>query len=248
MTGRNFLINVMVFLSVFILPVYGTPSSNSNNVNTEIDKTKAKINLQIGSSFGRISIRPVVKPISEIKRKNLIKQKLDFSCGSAAVATIFNFYLGEKITEEQVINGLFAVGNVKKIIKRKGFSLLDIKKFAQAMGYKASGYRTTLEGLVSLNRPAIVTLIIGKYKHFVVFKGVYKGRVFIADPSLGNTILSAEEFKKMWYKNIALVIYSKDENKRFEITEEEKIWVDTHALRQSMYNQLVQSFRNFNEF
>ncbi|WP_456401349.1 C39 family peptidase [Persephonella sp.] len=245
MTGRNkLLLSVLILTVVIILPVFGSPSHN----HVEVKKEKTQMNIVIGSSFGKISIRPVVKPISEIKRKNLIKQKLDFSCGSAAVATIFNFYLGENVTEEQVINGLFKVGNVHKIIKRKGFSLLDIKKFAQAMGYKAAGYKTSLEGLVSLNKPAIVTIVIGKYKHFVVFKGVYKGRVFIADPALGNTILSAEEFKKIWYKNIALVIYPKEDNKKFEISKEEKIWVDTHTLRQSMYNQLVQSFRGFNEF
>ncbi|WP_457642475.1 C39 family peptidase [Persephonella sp.] len=229
----------LVISLLFLFPGHVLSSEN---------KGKAKLHVMVGTSYGKISIRPVVKPLSVIKSKNLIKQKLDFSCGSAAVSTIFNFYLGEKISEGQVINGLFKVGNVQKIIKRKGFSLLDIKKFAQEMGYKAAGYKTDLEGLVSLKKPAIVTLIIGKYKHFAVFKGVYKGRVFIADPSLGNTVLSANDFKKMWYKNIALIIYADKPDKKFEISKEEKIWVDSQLLRQSLFNQTIQSFKSFNEF
>ncbi len=190
--------------------------------------------VRVISGEGFSYLTKVKKPQSYLKEKHLVKQELDFSCGSAAVATIFNYYLGEHVTEKEVIEGLFKVGNVKKIIKRKAFSLLDIKKFAEYKGYKAVGYRTDVKGLVKLGKPAIVTLELGNYKHFVVFRGVRKGRVFLADPALGNTILSVEEFERMWYKNIALVIEPKEEPKenRLAITDEDMQWVQEEKVRQ----------------
>ena len=36
------------------------------------------------------------------------------------------------------------------------------------------------------------------YKHFVVFRGVEKGRVLLADPAFGNRALSRDRFDKAW--------------------------------------------------
>lgn len=195
------------------------------------EEKEAVVRVISGSGYSYVT--KVKKPQSYLKEKHLVKQELDFSCGSAAVATIFNYYLGEHVTEKDVIEGLFKVGNVKKIIKRKAFSLLDIKKFAEYRGYKAVGYRTDVKGLVKLGKPAIVTLELGNYKHFVVFRGVRKGRVFLADPALGNTILSVEEFERMWYKKIALVIEPKEEpkNNKLAITDEDMQWVQEEKVR-----------------
>jgi len=185
---------------------------------------------------------------TQIKMKNVVRQKLDFSCGSATVATIFKYYLGVDITEEQVINGLFKVGNVKKIIQRKGFSLLDIKKLAVALGYKAAGYKTDLRGLIKINKPAIVSIVIGNYKHFVIFKGYRDGKVFLADPSRGNTVMASWEFEKMWYKNIALVIFPKNENAKFGLSDEELSYVKSDFMRQSLYRQAIPGYKTFSDF
>ncbi len=209
---------------------------------------KAVVPIIIGSSFGKVYVRPKVKPLNEIKMKNVVKQKLDFSCGSATVATIFKYYLGLNVTEEQVINGLFRVGNVKKIIQRKGFSLLDIKKLAVALGYRAAGYRTDLVGLIKIGKPAIVSITIGRYKHFVIFKGYRDGKVFLADPSRGNTVMAAWEFEKMWYKNIALVIFPKDESAKFGISDEELSYIKSDFMRQSLYRQAIPGYKTFSDF
>jgi predicted double-glycine peptidase len=39
---------------------------------------------------------------------------------------------------------------------------------------------------VKANRPALVYIENENFKHFVVFRGFKKGKVFLADPSLGN--------------------------------------------------------------
>ncbi len=204
--------------------------------NAEKEKKEAEVRVIVGG-LGISYSTKVEKPQSYLKEKHLVRQKLDFSCGSAAVATIFNYYLGENVTEKEVIEGLFKVGNVKKIIQRKAFSLLDIKKFAESRGYKAVGYRTDLKGLVKLGKPAIVTIDFGNYKHFVVFRGVAKGRVFLADPALGNTILPVEEFERMWYKNIALIIEPKEDVKdhKLKVDDEDMQWVREEKLRSNIW-------------
>lgn len=201
-------------------------------------------------NFGSLVIRPNVKSLKTIKSTNIIQQKLDFSCGSAVTATIFKYYLNLDVNEEKIINGLFNVGNLEKIMKRKGFSLLDIKKLALALGYKAKGFKTDLKGLVKFQKPAIVAITIGSYKHYVIFKGIYKGRVFLADPAFGNTVVSIKDFKNMWYKNIALIIYPKNNyNKNFEkISSQEKIWVNEENLRKSIFYRIYPIYNSFNEF
>ncbi len=168
-------------------------------------------------------------------------QGLDYSCGAASVATIFNYYLGENVSEENVIDVMFKVGDVGKIIERKGFSLLDIKKFAESMGYKAAGYRTDVEGLITLNRPSIVPIVIRDYKHFVVFKGVAEGRVFLADPAFGNTTLLIREFEKIWVENAALVTEPQDGKyvDGLKVNKEDMIMVSSDALRRSLFYHSV---------
>ncbi len=164
--------------------------------------------LPLGTTGTSASVKVRVKPASDIKFTNIVRQKLDYSCGSATVATIFNYYLDLPVEEESVTREMFEKGDKEKITRRKGFSLLDMKRYAERKGYKAYGIKTSLKGLMSLNKPVIVTIVINHYKHFVVFRGVHRGRVFIADPAFGNTVMTAEEFEKVWYKGIALVIES----------------------------------------
>ncbi len=211
---------------------------------------ETRINVKIGTINGvSVVVRPKIKPFYAYKFKNIVKQKLDFSCGSASVATLLNYFLNYPISEEKVVNGLFKVGNVKKIIQRKGFSLLDIKRYFGYIGYKAVGYKTDLKGLVSFKKPAIVTIVIGNYKHFVIFKGVYRGRVFLADPALGSMILPIEEFEKMWYKNIALVVEPKEDiGDKLKIRKDEMVWVDSSKIREAIFYRSMPIFKSPNEF
>lgn len=229
-------------LSLFITKSNANPK-NSSNENTYY--------FVIGTSIGKIAIRPEVKNFRYLKDQHVIKQQMDFSCGSAALATIFNYYLGEHLSEKEIIDGLFKVGNVRAIIKRRGFSLLDMKRFAEAKGYKAAGYKTDLEGLIKLGKPAIVTIVLGNYKHFVVFRGIKKGRVFLADPALGNVTIDIEKFKQIWYRNIALVIFNPNEAEvpnMLKISELDGIWVKEETKRQLINSQIPLLMRHFSEF
>lgn len=147
-----------------------------------------------------------VKPLSAFKDVNLVTQQYDYSCGSAALATILNYYLGEDITEEEVIRGLMAYGDREQIERRRAFSLLDMKRFVDKLGFNVAGYTAEVADLKSLGMPCIVPINVFQYKHFVVFRGIYNEHVFLADPFLGNMSYTLTEFQDIWYRNIVLII------------------------------------------
>ncbi len=155
---------------------------------------------------GRDKIITRVEPASSLIRKNIISQQYDYSCGSAALSTLLKFGFGEELTERQVILGMLQHGNTEGIKKRRAFSLLDMKKFVTALGYKGSGFRAGIDDLRTLGKPCIVPVSFYNYRHFIIVKGVHKGRVFVADPMQGNISFMEEDFKKLWYENILFLV------------------------------------------
>lgn len=174
------------------------------------DLSKGNVNINTGTSYHQTAIRHEIKPESEFKQANIVKQMYDYSCGSAALVTLLNYYLGEDFDEMQVISGMLKYGDAVKITQRKAFSLFDMKMFVNVLGYKGEGYKAEIEDLVELDQPCIVPLHLHGYRHFVVFKYAYKNHVFLADPSKGNISFTFSAFKKIWFKNIAFVVYSTD--------------------------------------
>ena len=175
------------------------------------DLPKGNININTGTSYHKTGLRHEIKPESEFKNANIVKQMYDYSCGSAALVTLLNYYLGENFDEMQVITGMVRYGDAAKIIRRRAFSLFDMKMFVNVLGYKGEGYKAEIEDLVELDRPCIVPLQLHGYRHFVVFKYAYKDHVFLADPSKGNISFTFSAFKKIWFQNIAFVVYPTDE-------------------------------------
>ena len=44
------------------------------------------------------------------------------------------------------------------------------------------------------------------FKHFVVFKAFKDGRVYVADPALGNISFDHERFKEIWENNTMFIV------------------------------------------
>ena len=148
-----------------------------------------------------------VKSVKELRYKKVVRQKLDYSCGSAALATVLKYYYGRDISEEEIVREILRFGDKEKISKR-GFSMLDLKLFADRTGFRAEGYKVKLEYLPKIPIPTIVLLDIKGYKHFVVLKGVREDKVYIADPALGNRVMSLEDFARSW-NGILLAVFGK---------------------------------------
>jgi len=154
-------------------------------------------------SFGGVipgagTIRKRVVSMREAKFLNLIEQHTDFSCGAAALATILKYaYERSDITERDVLQGLFSVSDRVEVMRR-GFSLLDIKNYLATVEMRGRGYKIPSENLEKIKVPCIALLNIKGYRHFVVFKKVLDGRVYLGDPALGNRIMAKENFLAGW--------------------------------------------------
>lgn len=158
-------------------------------------------------SFRRNHIEPVqIKPAVEDQFRGIVRQAYDYSCGSAALTTLLNGYVGTSLTEQQTMSGLLQYGEYQRIIERRSFSLLDMKRFVTAIGLDSGGYRGEFSDLVNLGQPAIVPISYAGFKHFVVYKAYKDGRVYVADPALGNISFDENRFKEVWNNNTLFVV------------------------------------------
>ena len=204
------------------------------------DQPKSEINITVPGP-GSGNLRTYVNPASEINKNHLIKQGYDFSCGSAALAIILNFYLGEKLSEKQIIQGLLHYGDIEQIKKRQAFSLLDMKKFVKVLGYQGDGYKADLEDLKSLKTPCIIPIKIMEYRHFVVFRGIYKGHIFLADPWRGDCSYTLDEFPKMWYDKVIFVVSTENQHtiSALKLKPEDLVYIDEDAARETIFGSQV---------
>jgi uncharacterized protein len=175
-----------------------------NEVQLNIGNSMSSKTTIIGTS--PVIVKQDVIPLKEFQDRNVSKQNYDYSCGSAALATLLNYYIGENLTERQVIQGLMEYGDKYKISERRAFSLLDMKKFVNKLGYEGAGYKATFQDVVDLKKPCIIPIEFFGYRHFTVFRGCYNGHVFLADPFRGNTSYTITEFQKMWYETVIFVV------------------------------------------
>ena len=138
--------------------------------------------------------------LKEARQRRTIIQRFDFSCGSAAVATLLTHHYRFPVTEQTVFEAMFNSGDPEKI-KVEGFSLLDMKRFLESHGFQADGFEATLEKLAEAGLPAIALINEQGYNHFVVVKGLRDGRVLIGDPASGTRALTQKSFEALWSKD-----------------------------------------------
>ncbi len=142
----------------------------------------------------------------EQRRDKVVIQAWDISCGAAALATLLTYDEEDKVTEKEVAKGLLEYTTVEKVRAQLGFSLLDLKRYAESRGYEATGLgEVTLRDLVEIG-PAIVPVVLRGYNHFVIFRGIQGDRVLLADPAWGNRTMLAPEFLRIWQSRIAFTV------------------------------------------
>ena len=151
------------------------------------------------------SYQIAVESYKERRFRDVIKQQYDFSCGSAAVATLLTYHYDHPLDEQQVFNGMLEHADVEKV-RREGFSMLDMKVYLESHGYRADGFRLTLDKLNgAIKVPAITIINTNGYNHFVVVRGVRDDRVLVADPAVGARVFSRQEFEAGWNGLVFLI-------------------------------------------
>lgn len=173
-----------------------------------VDRSQERLELPQSIPGGGTVTQPLeVEPYSKLKFRNIVRQAYDYSCGSAALVTVLNYYLGIDVNEQQTMEGMLERGEKEKIIERRGFSLLDMKRYVASLGIESAGFRAEVKDLMTLEHPAIVPIDYAGFKHFVVLRGIRDGLVYIADPSAGNIVIAVDEFATLWDRNTLFILY-----------------------------------------
>lgn len=185
MTARS----TFAALGVVLLAGSGTPASAAETT--------------LSFSGGTVVV-PVVS-LKEARFKTVVRQEHDFSCGSAAVATLLTHHYGRPTSERDAFEAMFASGD-QQAIQRFGFSLFDMQRYLGALGYRSDGYRVGLDKLAEVGVPAITLINTKGYNHFVVIKGIKDGDVLVGDPAMGLKTIPRPEFEAMW-QGVMFVIH-----------------------------------------
>jgi uncharacterized protein len=175
--------------------------------------------------FSAIGAGDVNLPVTSIRQARLagtLLQKYDFSCGSAAIATLLTHHYGTPIDELTVFERMYAQGDQAQI-QREGFSLLDMKRFLATLGFEADGFEQPLHSLQAARLPAIVLINRNGYQHFVVIKGLQDDRVLLGDPSQGTRAMPLAAFEAQWQSRLLFVIHNRTEQARFNLASDWRV-------------------------
>jgi predicted double-glycine peptidase len=140
----------------------------------------------------------------EMRHHNVVLQQWELSCAAAALATILRYQHGVPVTERSIALGLINreeyLSNPDLLRIRQGFSLLDLKRYVDKLGYEGLGLgQLDIKDLIE-HAPIIIPVNLRGYPHFVVFRGATSSSVLIADPAFGNVTMPIDKFENGWIK------------------------------------------------
>ncbi|WP_372017201.1 C39 family peptidase [Pseudoxanthomonas sp. 10H] len=157
---------------------------------------------------GALYRAPVVS-MREARFANLVRQQTDYSCGAASLATILRYAYHLDADETTVIEGMLSLAD-PEVVKERGFSLLDIKRYVESLGMRGRGYRVDENRLRSLRVPSLALMDVNGFRHFVVLKQVTGDMVEIGDPILGNRVIPLPQFLEAWPSRAVFVVIGTD--------------------------------------
>lgn len=155
---------------------------------------KAAISVPTGG-IGEFAVP--VQSVEDRRFASVVRQKYDFSCGSAALATLLRYHYGVDQDEADTFRGMWAAGD-RAQIRKVGFSLLDMKRHLAKLGYQSDGFKVSLEDVAKAGVPGVALINLKGYKHFVVVKGVSAEEILVGDPALGLKTMPVAEFNSAW--------------------------------------------------
>jgi uncharacterized protein len=162
---------------------------------------------ELQTNIGDRKVSVTVRSLLEVRDHRLVRQGWDVSCGAAALSTILTYAFGDARSELAIAVSILANTDPEVVRARGGFSLLDLKRFSEAVGFEAHGYGgLIIDDLQAHSDRVILPVHIRGLDHFVVFRGHLAGRVLLGDPAFGNLIVPEHQFAQMWRSGIGLVV------------------------------------------
>ena len=154
-------------------------------------------------------IREYVWSFKELRERDIVMQRLDYSCGAATLATIFRYYWGANVGEETFLRLMPKLKLTPEEIRDRvenGLTLTDLRDLANLAGYQSSMGKVQFDELAEAKVPVIVGITVRKHDHFAVFRGTDGYYAYLADPIRGNIRIPIDKFEEQWQKNAILVV------------------------------------------
>lgn len=156
----------------------------------------------------------------DVKNDQLVRQGFDYSCGSAALATLLSHYYDANISERMILESVLAARGINEEASElenqegnNGLSFYDLSQYALTQGFKGVGIALGMEELRKLQIPVIVYVKIRNQEHFTVLKKMDERYAYLADPSFGNIRVNHAKFREMFFTRKGNTIGSdKEEN------------------------------------
>jgi uncharacterized protein len=214
-SGKRRTVVAALCLAAF-LPVEGLSTSAWGQQKVIDNSDKPWTELRVPIRDPDHIIRRFVWSWKDLRDRNVVKQNRDYSCGAASLCTLLQYYWGDKVLEQKVLDTIDAMLKPSERRERiqNGLSLTDLRRVSVKLGYLSSIGTLTFEQLSQSKIPVIVPLTIGKFNHFAVFRGSDGTYAYLADPARGNVRTRIDEFEKQWQKNAILVVAKKDQDLR----------------------------------
>jgi predicted double-glycine peptidase len=153
-----------------------------------------------------------IRSLKEIRGEGVVRQRWDMSCGAAALSTLLTYDFKDDTPETAIVVWILHRVDPVRVRSRGGFSLLDLKHFAEARGYHAEGFSgMTIEDLALQKTSVITPIRLKGFDHFIVVKGIVAGHVIVADPGFGNLTMRVDRFEKLWKNGIVFVVHPPDD-------------------------------------
>ncbi len=219
----------MAWAWVLSASLAGLPALAESTGSTAVASART---MQQPIQFPTIGMGGVAMPVVSIRQARLagtLLQQYDFSCGSAAIATLLTHHYRTPVSEQEVFEAMFAQGDQEKI-RREGFSYLDMKRYLAHLGLAADGFEQPLDKLAEARIPALALINENGYQHFVVIKGLQAGRVLLGDPAQGTRAMWRSDFEAMWPNRLLFVIHNRMDLAQFNRT------ADWHAAPRAPLN------------
>jgi hypothetical protein len=187
----------------------------------------------------------------ELRERQVVMQKLDYSCGAAVLATVARYYWGDNVDENTFLELLPKLTLSEEELKDRvanGLTLTDLRNLANKAGYDATMGRLDFNQLTQAKVPLIVGITINKenpkfkHDHFVVYRGFDGWFVYLADPIRGNTRVTGPMFVDQWQRNAVLVIVKQGAEVKttnpmaIHSDEVDRGWLNDQAIRRNYLN------------
>jgi len=146
-------------------------------------------------------------PFKALRERKLVRQGWDNSCGAAALSTILTYHYGVELNEATIALSILHNTDPDRVRRQGGFTLLDLKRFVEAIGLEASGYAgLTIDDLDTFEAPLILPTRIRNFDHFVVYRGSVGDRVLLGDPAFGNLSMTRSQLLDIWHGQVGFVV------------------------------------------